>query len=175
MDLLTTIITTQRLVIVPMNETHAADIFRELTPEVATYLSFNPTGKIEDTYTFITNAQVTMKNGVEMPVVASDKVTKEFIGCAGIHKIKTGEPELGIWLKKSAHKQGYGKEILQGLIDWAKKHLEYETLMYPVAKANIASRKLAESLEGTLVGEQVYTSSTGKVLDEEVYRIRKFR
>lgn len=171
MDLSTTTIVTARLIITSTQKQYATDIFRELTPEVARYLSFNPTEKIEDTYIFITNAQVNMKNGEQMPVVVLDKMTKEFIGCAGIHKIKTGEPELGIWLKKSAHRQGYGKEILQGLIDWAKKNLKYEFLTYPVAKANIASRKLAESLGGTLVGEQMYTSSTGKVLDEVIYRI----
>ncbi len=171
MNLSTTTITTTRLTIAPVNEQYADDIFRELTPKIATYLSFDPTGKIEDIHTFITKAQINMKHDEEMPVVITLTATKEFIGCAGVHKIHTGKPELGIWLKQSAHRQGYGKEIIQGLINWAKKNLEFEFLTYPVAKANTPSRKLIESLGGVAVEEKIVTSPSGKVLDEVIYKI----
>ena len=171
MNLSTTTITTARLTLIPVNKQYANDIFRELTPTVATYLSFDPTGKIEDIHAFITKAQINMKRGKEMPVVVIDTATKEFIGCAGIHKIHTSKSELGIWLKQSAHKQGYGKEVIRGLIDWAGKNLKFEFLTYPVAKANTPSRKLVESLGGVAVEEKMVTSPSGKILEEVIYRI----
>lgn len=173
MNLLTTTITTTRLTIIPVNIKYAEEIFHELTPKVATYLSFNPTGKIEDIYEFITKSQHNMKRDEEMPVVIINAATKEFIGCAGIHKILSGKPELGIWLKESVHRQGYGKEAIQGLISWAKDNLKFEFLTYPVARANMPSRRLIESLGGVAVEEKTVTSPSGKILDEVIYRIDK--
>ena len=174
MNLAATTISTARLTIIPVNKQYADDIFRELTPKVATYLSFDPTGKIEDIYTFITKSQVNMRRGEEMPVVIINTVTNEFIGCAGVHKIRTGKPELGIWIKQSAYRQGYGKEVIQGLISWARNNLEFKFLTFPVAKANTPSRKLIESLGGIIVEEKTTTSPSGKVLDEVIYRVNNF-
>jgi hypothetical protein len=44
-------------------------------------------------------------------------------------------------------------------------------LIYPVAKQNLPSRRLAESLHGTIVAERNLRKSSGVVLDEVVYRI----
>ena len=150
-------------------------MFRELTLEVSKYLSFDPTGKIEDTYAYIKNSQADIKNGTNFPVVVINKITKEFIGCSGIHKISSGSPELGIWIKKSAHGQGYGKEIIGGLVHWAEENLEYEYIYYPVARANIASKKVAESVGGILYKEEIHTWPSGKILDELIYRIKNSR
>lgn len=171
MNLSNVSILTKRLKIIPTNELYAQKIFDELTPTVATYLSFDPSGKIEDTLIFIRTSQEKIIKGVDMPVVVLDKNTGEFIGCSGLHKLDTKKPELGIWIKQSAQKKGYGKEIIQGLIDWAEEHLDFEYLIYPVVKDNLPSRKLIESLGGVLSGSQIYTSPSGKVLDEVEYRI----
>ncbi len=112
-----------------------------------------------------------MKSNEEMPVVIINTTTKEFIGCAGVHKIPSGKPELGIWLKQSAHRKGYGKEVIQGLISWVKDNLEVEYIIYPVAKANTPSRKLIESLGGVVIEEKRATFPSGKILDEVIYRI----
>ncbi len=169
MNLSNVVIITKRLRIVPTTEKYAKDIFQECTAEVVKYLSFDPSGKIEDTIKYIRLSQPKIKNGEEMPITVVDKTTEEFIGCGGLHKIKTDKPELGIWIKKSAQRRGYGKETIKALIKWAENNLSYKYLTYPVEKTNIPSRKLIESLGGILKAKRKYTSPTGKELDEVEY------
>lgn len=171
MDLTNTVIITSRLKIIPTSEKYANDISRECTPEVARFLSFNPSGKIEDTIKYIQLSEQKIKSGEEMPVVILNKLSGEFIGCSGVHEIKTMKPELGLWIKKSNQRKGYGKETISALIEWVRINLEFEYISYPVAKENIPSRKLIESLGGIVKTERIFTSPTGKMLDEVVYRI----
>ena len=41
----------------------------------------------------------------------------EFIGSMEAFGIKEKTPEIGLWLKRSAHGKGYGYEALKGLLD----------------------------------------------------------
>lgn len=165
-------ITTERLHIILVNDAYTEDIFRELTPAVSQYLSFDPTGNIEDVRSFIARAQKDIQNGSDFPVVILDKHTGAFLGCAGIHRISTGKPELGIWLKQTAQGQGIGKETIQGLLVWAKQHLPYDCIYYPVAKQNIRSINLVKSLGGIIDCEKNVVSSSGKKLEEIIYKVR---
>ena len=97
--------------------------------------------------------------------------TDEFLGVAGIHGIGNAEPEFGIWLKEPAHRLGYGREAIGAIVQWAPAHIGAAALIYPVAKQNLPSRRLAESLHGTIVGERNLRKSSGVVLDEVAYRI----
>jgi [ribosomal protein S5]-alanine N-acetyltransferase len=173
MNLTDLVITTNRLKIIPISEKYLHDMFKECTREVAKYLSFDPSGKIEYMVKYIQLSQIKMQNGEEIPVHITNKITGEFIGCSGVHKINTDNPELGIWIKKSAQRKGFGKETIGALIDWAQKHLQFTYLVYPVAKENIPSRKLIESLGGIQKAEKIFTSPTGKVLDEVEYWVYK--
>ncbi|MDZ4875470.1 MAG: hypothetical protein CLLPBCKN_004866 [Chroococcidiopsis cubana SAG 39.79] len=61
-------------------------------------------------------------------------------------------PEFGIWLK-TAHGRKYGLEAIRGIKNWAEQNLDYEYFLYPVNRANIASRKIPETLGGKVVRE----------------------
>ena len=61
-------------------------------------------------------------------------------------------PELGLWLKESAHRQGFGWEAVDALIDWGHAFLGKGSFIYPVAVQNIGSRRIAENLGGEIVG-----------------------
>jgi ribosomal-protein-alanine N-acetyltransferase len=54
--------------------------------------------------------------------------------------------EIGLWLKKSAHGNGYGTETVKTLIEFAEAHLDFEYLLYPVDKDNWISKKIPEKL-----------------------------
>ncbi len=43
-------------------------------------------------------------------MVILDRETGRFLGCAGLHELEAARPELGVWLKKSAHGNGFGRE-----------------------------------------------------------------
>jgi RimJ/RimL family protein N-acetyltransferase len=96
----------------------------------------------------------------------------EFLGICGLH-IRAGPdtPELGIWLKKSAHGERLGREAIHCLVAWAKIHLDAAFLIYPVDRQNIPSRKIPESLGGVIFAEDKVKNMSGRILDEVIYRI----
>src|SRR5947199_92995 len=57
------------------------------------------------------------------------------------------------------------------IVAWASRELQAAGFTYPVAVANRSSRRLAESLGGTLVGTRELRKAGGVVLEEVVYRI----
>lgn len=166
-------ITTDRLEMEPVSLKYAEDIFREFTKEITIYMRPKPADTVEETIRYIQTQLPKIESCDELPVVITKKETKEFLGCGGIHKCKTKTPELGIWIKKSAHGSKYGREAVRGLKEWAEKNLDYEYLTYPVDKRNTPSRKIAESLGGVVKREYKKTNQSGNVLDEVEYWIYK--
>lgn len=166
-------INTNRLSLIPITRDHAPEIFCEFTKEITTFMYPKPADKIKETYQFIDGAIVKNNTGEQLQMVILNKETKEFLGCAGLHDIKTRTPELGIWLKKSAHGFGYGQETIAGLESWAQKNLDFDYLKYPVDKRNIPSRKIPESLGGVIAAEFKQKNLFGDELDEVEYRIPK--
>ncbi len=112
-----------------------------------------------------------MDEGTEILASILHKDTREFLGVAGLHHIDTKYPELGIWIKKSGHGQKYGREAMHALKDWADRHLDYEYIIYPVDRDNVASRKIPESLGGIVHGEYQKTTPSGSVLNTVEYHI----
>lgn len=168
-----TTIETERLLLVPISRKYAEIIFKEFTPEITAYMAPDSPEKIEDTYEFIDSALDRMAKGNNLQLVILDKTNNEFLGCVGLHHIDTKTPELGIWTKKSAHGHKYGREAIAGLIDWARKNLDFDYLLYPVDKRNIPSRRIPESLGGIIIREVKKPVQSGKILDEVEFKINK--
>lgn len=110
--------------------------------------------------------QKQMENGEEIALLIIKKDACEFLGYISIHQVNSKTPELGIWLKKSAHGFHYGYEALNLLKNWAEHHLHYNYLKYPVDKKNIASRG---KLGGRIEDEYIKMSESGNELDEVEY------
>ena len=83
------------------------------------------------------------------------------------------EPHLGIWIKKSAHGKGYGREAIEAVVQWAFHNTEIPALRYDFDRANISSQKLVEPLGGVCVGEEHTPQTDGGMLDTLLYIIRK--
>lgn len=169
--LLNVAIETERLLLVPVSEEYAQDMLEELTDEITEYMSFYTPKAIEEEYEFIKNSREKMEQGIDFVVTILDKTSIEFLGGAGIHRINTSTPELGIWTKKSAHGKKIGRETIAGLKKWADENVDYEYLVYPADRNNISSCKIAESLGGKIVSEGIKKTPFGKKLDEVVYHI----
>lgn len=166
-------IITERLKIVPLSLEYAEPMFSEFTEEITTFMHPKSPDSPEDTISYIKSEIPKIENGDELPVVILKKDSGEFLGCGGIHKLKSDTPELGIWIKKSGHGHHFGREAVTGLKEWAEKHLSYEYLVYPVDKRNAPSRKIAESLGGIVGTEYKKINMSGKTLDEVEYWIYK--
>jgi len=150
---------------------YKGDIFKEFTAEICTHMFPKPADKIEETIEFIRKSIKENKKGSNFQIVILDKESKYFLGCGGLHHINRRIPELGIWIKKSAHSHGYGKEAIIALKEWADKNLDYKYIIYPVVEENYPSRRIPEFLGGKIVREYDEINMSGKNQHLLEYRI----
>lgn len=165
------IILSERLKLTVIGKEYAESVYKEFSEEIATFMFPKPAENIQDTIDFINTSLNNMDQGKELIVVILDKETGEFLGCSGLHKLKSRTPEIGIWLKKTAHGKKLGLEAVRALKEWTDKNLAYDYLVYPVDKRNIASRKIPEALGGQIAKEYKKQSMSGNMLDEVEYRV----
>jgi RimJ/RimL family protein N-acetyltransferase len=165
------VIATQRISLIPISERFSKDIYREFTTEITRYMMPPPPQDISETLEFIRSSIKGMQRSEEFVFVIVD-TEAQFLGCAGLHARESSlTPELGIWIKKSAHGSALGWEAVRCLRDWASENLKVSAFIYPVDKSNMASRKIAESLGGKIIKEQEVLSLSGNLLDEVVYEV----
>jgi [ribosomal protein S5]-alanine N-acetyltransferase len=158
--------------LVIISNDHEEDIFQEFTDEITTYMFPSPAKDLDERRAFITGSRIAIAAGYNLQFVILAKATSEFLGCVGLHgenKVRT--PEIGIWLKKGAHGNGYGREAVHLLVNWTRENIDIDYFIYPVDRRNIASRKIPESLGGKITKEFENITPTGKFLDMLVYRI----
>ena len=91
---------------------------------------------------------------------------RECLGMASLEDADSVWPELGLWLKESAHGQGFGREVAAALVEWRHATLGKGSFNYPVAVQNTADRRIAENLHGEIIGNR-----TNPKYDSVVYRI----
>ncbi|MEC4113859.1 GNAT family N-acetyltransferase [Myroides pelagicus] len=153
-----------------VSDKYKQSIFKALTPTVAKFLPFIPTGKIEDTQGFIDYSLGQLEKGDDITLVSVDKVTGEFIGCCGIHDITNESIALGIWLKEDAFGKGYGTEVIKGLEGFVMNNLDVKYLLYNVEKDNSGSIKIAEKLGYVYDHAFVRNISEEKILNMLQYK-----
>ena len=78
----------------------------------------------------------------------------------------TESPELGLWMKESAHGQGFGREVVAAVAEWAHRTLGKKSFIYPVALQNTASRRIAEGFHGEIIENR-----TNPKYESVVYKI----
>lgn len=163
-DFVVSEIQSERLVLRPISMGWKEDIFREFNDEITTYMFPSSPTHIAETEDFIGESIEKMGKGEEVVFVILKKDTSEFLGCAGLHLMHTDNPELGVWLKRSAHGNKYGFEAISAITKWAERCLNGDCVLYPVDKNNIPSRKIAERLGGTVKREYDQSTASGKIL-----------
>jgi RimJ/RimL family protein N-acetyltransferase len=160
-----------RLALRAFTAADAPEIFAAVSPTITRFMAWDPSPSLAAFAEVWRHWLPRMAAGTELHLVIRLTSTDEFVGVSGIHRIGSAEPEVGIWLKETAHGLGYGREAIGAIVQWAPAHIGAAALIYPVAKQNLPSRRLAESLHATIVGERKLRKSSGVVLDEVVYRI----
>ena len=161
-----------RVVLNSICNRYSKEIFKEFTPEITKYMWPKSAETIEETLSFISESLEGMRSGNDLTLVVTKKDNGEFLGCCGLHgKGNTRIPELGIWIKITAHGNKYGREAIQTLVSWAIKNIDFDYVIYPVDKANTASRKIPESLGGVVFEEKMAPTMHGTILDLVVYKI----
>ncbi|WP_299947866.1 GNAT family N-acetyltransferase [uncultured Microbulbifer sp.] len=157
--------------LVSVSEKFAEAIFREFTEEITRYMIPSPAKSISEIHDFIARSTEGMNNQQEL-VLAITSTQETFMGCVGLHARGHGcTPELGVWVKKSAHGNGYGRLAVSSLFRWALENIVFEYAIYPADRSNIPSRKIPESLGGRIFKEAIVTTASGRTLDEVIYKI----
>ena len=165
-------ITSGRLLLTSQLKAFSEDIFREFNDDIIQYMLPKPAENIDETMTFVNDSLRGMRGGWNLALAITVQTNGEFLGCCGLHgEGRHRTPELGIWVKKSAHGHKYGREAIQALSIWACAMLDLDYLIYPVDRANIPSRKIAESLGGQVFEEKQVKTARGGYLDEVKYKL----
>lgn len=170
-------IETQNLYLQAITLDYKENIFKEFNHEITKYMHPRPACKIEETIEFIERSMKENKEGSNLQLVVLRKENKNFLGNAGLHYIDTKTPELGIWIKKSAHGNSYGKEAMVALKEWADKNLNYKYILYPVVKENYPSKRIPEFLGGKIEKEYEKINMSGKkqhILEYKIYAEKNF-
>jgi len=162
---------TQRLILKAISFEYLEDIFENFTPEITTFMYPKFPDKIKETAKFISDSLNEMQSLTTLELVILNQKKEEFLGGCGLYHLGEKKIEPGIWLKKTAHRNGYGKEAITALKHWADENLNYKYFDYPVDKENLASRKIPESLGGKIVREYQEKNQSGKILNLVEYRV----
>ena len=170
-DLRAISITSDRLHLHAFTPKDAAEAFALATPTLTRLMGWDPSPSLE-AFSDIWRAWLpAMAAGTDLALAVRLNATGEFLGMAGLHRIDCPQPEIGIWIRESAHGLGNGREAVAAVIRWATASIGSAGFVYPVAIENGASRRLAESLGGVPAGTRVLEKPSGVTLDEVVYRI----
>jgi RimJ/RimL family protein N-acetyltransferase len=153
-----------RLQLSQFQMTDAPEVFACITPAIARFMPWEPPTWSEYFARCEKRAQAPDPN--QFPFVIRRLDNRECLGMASFEDADSVSPEVGLWLKESAHGQGFGREVVAALVEWGNASLGKTSFIYPVAIQNIASRRIAEKLHGEIIGNR-----TNPKYDSVVYRI----
>lgn len=161
-----------RIKLEPLSSEYADIIFKEFTDEITRYMVPATPSIIDEINDFIQSSIRNMDENTDLTLAILKKKDNEFLGVCGLHGLSNpNEPVLGIWLKKSAHGCKYGQEAIRVLADWARQNIVFSHMVYPCDKNNMASRKIAENLNGSIFRTGKVKSMSGRLLNEVAYKI----
>ena len=171
MDLSTLAMTTERLAMTAYRERDAAEVHDGVTPEVARFMSFEPTQSIDELAAIGRDWIDNQRAGREVAVVLRDRQDGRFIGMAGLHYRDDPEPEVGIWIREDRQGAGLGREAVAALVDFAGETLKEAAVVYPVVDVNTRSRRVAEGLGGRVIDRRTLRKPSGTEFPLVVYRV----
>lgn len=148
MNYLDLIITGEKVYLKVVSMDYVETIFNEFNESIITYMYPEVAKHINETIEFINLSRKKAEDGKDYTYMILNKETHEFLGCGGVHHLDNDCPELGIWIKKSAHGHHYGRDAVTASFNYFKKY--YKKFLYPVDQRNQPSRKIALSLGGVL-------------------------
>jgi RimJ/RimL family protein N-acetyltransferase len=158
------VILSPRLQLTQFQMMDAQEVFECITPSITKFMPWEPPSWSEYVTRCEKRVQAPEPNKFSFVIRRLDG--GECLGMASLEDADSVSPELGLWLKESAHGQGFGREVVVSLVEWGHTSLGRRTFTYPVAVQNIRSRRIAESLHGEIIGNR-----TNPKYDSVVYRI----
>ena len=161
---------TERLTIRKFSFDFLEDYYRELTDAVTKYQFPDSFKSLDAAREVMSGFVKDMEEGrmLELVIVAPDG---GFIGSMEVFGTDGETPEVGLWIKSSAHHMGYGYEALRGLFDYLNAQKKYRYYIYEVDVRNLPSVHLVEKFHSEKGGVEEITTGSGKSLKLRTYRI----
>ena len=157
---------TERLIIQPYSNSFLEEYYNEITkyqyPD--SFSNINTANEIVSGFV----KDMEQGNMLELVILTQEG---EFIGSMEAFGIKEKTPEIGLWLKRSAHGKGYGYEALKGLLDHLNATGKYQYYIYEVDVRNVASIRLVEKFHFEKGGYEEITTESGKMLTLQTYHV----
>ena len=158
------VIQSLRLQLTQFQITDAEEVFACITPSIARFMRWEPPSWSEYLARCEERSRAPDLNTFSFVIRRRD--SNECLGMTAVEACHTESPELGLWMKESAHGQGFGREVVAAVAAWAHKTLGKESFIYPVAVQNTASRRIAEGLHGEIIENR-----TNPKYESVVYKI----
>lgn len=164
-------IESDRVLLVPIHAGFTSAMFETFDARITRYMNPKPSETIEEMGRFVSDSVAGLAAGTNLQMVILSRPDEVFLGCIGLHELDRPDPEMGIWLKESAHGRGLGREAAGALIAWALEQGRFACIRYPVDRRNLASRKIPQAHGGVIVRAFRAVSLGGIELDLVEYRI----
>ncbi|RKT14285.1 RimJ/RimL family protein N-acetyltransferase [Paraburkholderia sp. RAU2J] len=140
-----------RLLIKPFSANGADAAFSFITPSLTRHMAWEPPASRQDFDGVWRSWVPSIDDGSDYVLAIRQRADGSFLGLAGLHRVRTESPELGIWIREDRHRNGFGSEAVTLVAHWATRTVGCESFTYPVAEENRPSRRIAESLGGVIV------------------------
>src|SRR5580700_5936982 len=112
-----------RLALRTFTPADAPEIFAAASPAITRFMAWDPSPSLAAYAEVWRQWLPQIAAGTDLHLVIRLTSTDEFLGVAGIHRIGGAEPEVGIWLKETAHGLGCGREAIGAIAKWAPAHI----------------------------------------------------
>jgi RimJ/RimL family protein N-acetyltransferase len=159
------IIQSSRLQLSQYQMADADEVFGCISPAVTKFMQWEAPQSLAE-YKAQREKRLQEKDENDFSFVIRRCDTMECLGIIGLENAYEHSPELGVWLKEAAHGNGYGREAVRAIAEWASKTLNKKSFIYPVATQNTASRRIAETLRGEII-----ESRTNPKYNSVIYKI----
>ena len=93
----------------------AQEVFGCITPAIAKFMPWEPPSWSE--YVTRCEKRVQAPEPTKFSFVIRRLDNRECLGMASLEDADSVSPELGLWLKESAHGQGFGREVVAALVE----------------------------------------------------------
>lgn len=161
---------TERLQIVPFDYQYLQNYAEEFTEEIARLQYPDPFSSIDAAKQVVDEFVNEMHQGRMLELLILSK-SGEFLGNMEVFGLEETSPEVGLWLKQSCHRQGYGYEALSAMISFLNDLEKYNGYIYAVDERNMASLALVKRFECEQIGLDPIVTESGKQLKLLLYKI----
>lgn len=143
-----------RLSIRPFSSNDADAAFQCITPSLTRFMAWEPPADRESFDRVWQTWLPAIAAGSDYVFAIRQRDSGAFLGLVGFHHVNDVSPELGVWIREDRHYEGIGREAVRLVVEWACLTLGTQCFTYPVAEENYPSRRIAESLGGTVTGRR---------------------